>query len=704
MLIWKSAAYIIVTSVWEHYFCTNYSMSRLRVLLVAISLFFSYHQAQSQYSWFINFPGSSYTGAESISTDPDDNLLVIGNFENGVNVAGTNYSGRGSFLLKLTGNGTPLWHKVVRYGPGDFWHLAHVGTDGQGNAYISGTIPTTATVGDVQVSGSDTYNCLVAKFTPEGELVWTKIIQNVQEIYDMKVNVHGHVVLYTHHFGTVAIDDAEVQVGQNSFGMLLDSDGTLQWAKTFGNPLRFTTWPRVCALDNQGNTYFHGLYNGTLSVDGKQVTSTGGYYDFFFAKLDPQGICQWITAAERKLPAEYEPTNPPSGLAIERGALETDNEGNLYAGGAHWLGMKLGDLTLQGGGTFVARFNSAGIPQWAKTTESSNSSGTVEDIVVRNGRVYFAGVRPVQFYFSVYKTTGEPVNSLQLLPLSGDIASSLAVDSKDSLYMSGRQYAATLEGFVFKYNYNPNPPPAAAGPIKGPTAYCVLSNTIILTADVIEGAESYEWELVYNNQVYTFSSEEPQLELSLANNNFEGEFSVRIRGVNERGKGAYSQTHTVKAEHPLAKPQLLATCDRIYLDEPGPLITWYLNNATLSNPNTNQSILHSPSEGTYHVTFSNSCGSIASDLLFYRQVSSDAVFIPNMISPNDDEWNEFFIVDEKLESPSLVIYNRWGSIMYTASEYDNRWSGQDLSAGVYFYQLSSRCLSRPILGSLTILR
>ena len=76
------------------------------------------------------------------------------------------------------------------------------------------------------------------------------------------------------------------------------------------------------------------------------------------------------------------------------------------------------------------------------------------------------------------------------------------------------------------------------------------------------------------------------------------------------------------------------------------------------------------------------------------------LFIPNAISPNNDGYNDKFIIGglETYPDNDIVILNRWGNVVYEASPYENDWSGissdqplslasQQLPNGTYFYVL-----------------
>ncbi|MDE0535413.1 gliding motility-associated C-terminal domain-containing protein [Tenacibaculum sp. L6] len=71
-----------------------------------------------------------------------------------------------------------------------------------------------------------------------------------------------------------------------------------------------------------------------------------------------------------------------------------------------------------------------------------------------------------------------------------------------------------------------------------------------------------------------------------------------------------------------------------------------------------------------------------------------------LISPNGDNLNDFLVFDEVEEYPhnKLVIYNRWGNIVYQTENYKNNWDGTSngratinkedkLPAATYFYYL-----------------
>ena len=78
-------------------------------------------------------------------------------------------------------------------------------------------------------------------------------------------------------------------------------------------------------------------------------------------------------------------------------------------------------------------------------------------------------------------------------------------------------------------------------------------------------------------------------------------------------------------------------------------------------------------------------------------------FIPNVITPNGDNCNDYFLV-ENIENRkwSLEIFNRWGKRVYFSKDYKNNWNGTGLSTGTYYYFLHSPELNESKNGWLSL--
>ena len=81
------------------------------------------------------------------------------------------------------------------------------------------------------------------------------------------------------------------------------------------------------------------------------------------------------------------------------------------------------------------------------------------------------------------------------------------------------------------------------------------------------------------------------------------------------------------------------------------------------------------------------------------------LFIPNIITPNQDDENEMFEIQGISQSCwTLRVLNRWGRIIYEKKDYQNDWNGGNLADGIYYYYLFNENREREFKGYLHIIR
>ena len=71
------------------------------------------------------------------------------------------------------------------------------------------------------------------------------------------------------------------------------------------------------------------------------------------------------------------------------------------------------------------------------------------------------------------------------------------------------------------------------------------------------------------------------------------------------------------------------------------------------------------------------------------QVTNTLCTIPNVITPNGDDFNQNFNLSG-LDVKRLEIYSRWGRLVYEANNYLDEWHGQNMHGGelpdsTYYY-------------------
>jgi gliding motility-associated-like protein len=106
---------------------------------------------------------------------------------------------------------------------------------------------------------------------------------------------------------------------------------------------------------------------------------------------------------------------------------------------------------------------------------------------------------------------------------------------------------------------------------------------------------------------------------------------------------------------------------------------------------TSDSVAWGTEDGTYTLAATNICGTETATIDLGVEICS----VPNVITPNGDGDNDYFYTKyaDTYEDVNLVIYNRWGRVVYKTETYDNTWDGKDMggkavAAGVYYFVMN----------------
>lgn len=110
------------------------------------------------------------------------------------------------------------------------------------------------------------------------------------------------------------------------------------------------------------------------------------------------------------------------------------------------------------------------------------------------------------------------------------------------------------------------------------------------------------------------------------------------------------------------------------------------------------------------------CSTVCSRAKLVITIESD-VRVPGILSPNGDGVHDHFFIKglSKYANPELVIFNRWGNVVYSAKPYANDWDGQSSSNGLklsgstvldgtYYYILSLEEGGKPLKGFFEVKR
>jgi gliding motility-associated-like protein len=141
------------------------------------------------------------------------------------------------------------------------------------------------------------------------------------------------------------------------------------------------------------------------------------------------------------------------------------------------------------------------------------------------------------------------------------------------------------------------------------------------------------------------------------------------------------------------------------------------NAALLWSTGATTSTIEVSTAGIYTVTAGNACGTVSRSATVEQLVAcvdeDDLVHLPNAFTPDGDGVNDAFMAvsGSRLTSFELQVFNRWGEVIWTATDPALGWDGQvdgtPAPDGVYVTRLAYRTEDRKdrvVFGHVVLLR
>ncbi len=363
------------------------------------------------------------------------------------------------FFAKYNKNGALVWAKKV--GGSGYDYGKGIGADSAGNVYITGSFESTADFDPgpavknlISSGGKDIY---LAKYTANGDYVWAEKIGGIgfDESNALSVSSSGTVTI-TGYFGYVVDFDPSSNINSFDAGGSSDpffarynTNGGLVWAKDIGGSGESSA--QNLFVDAAGSIYITGGFFGTSDFNiGTGVFNLTGTSakDAFYAKYNSAGDFVWAVSVGG--------AGDQTGLGIT-----ADKSGNVYATG-YFVGTVdfnpgsgVFNLTSSNGffNAYLLKLNSDGVFAWA-----NNIGGSADDIgfslaLDTQQNIYAAGyfngtasfgtgnfltsAGSTDIFIAVYKPSGTLLTSMREGGATDDWASSIAVDAKGFIYLTG---------------------------------------------------------------------------------------------------------------------------------------------------------------------------------------------------------------------------------------------------------------------------
>jgi len=209
---------------------------------------------------------------------------------------------------------------------------------------------------------------------------------NVDFCSGIATDSHGNVYWAGNVGGTADFGCATVTSSPALAAAVLakyDSTGACQWVR--GITVGFNdAWGYGIAIDRQDRIYITGSYDGNANFGSGVTLNSLGSDDIFLARYDVEGNCIWARRAGS------------SGSNDEaRGVAVSDSGAVFITGFSGGSTITFDGISIPNAFNYrqiiVARYDSAGVVQWAKATMGNGQGKSARAIAVANDRLYITG-------------------------------------------------------------------------------------------------------------------------------------------------------------------------------------------------------------------------------------------------------------------------------------------------------------------------
>lgn len=463
------------------------NFTQLTLVLFLSSLIFSGKLQAQSCPWAKKASGTNEDFGVAVATDQSGNVYYLGNFYSQTLVFGSttlhnqpyqafNY-GTEMFLVKYDSCGTLKWAKQAG-GNSDVFGRA-LATDATGNIYVTGYFfADTAYFGTLKLANTSGLDAFVVKYDANGTPQWAKLGSGNTHDKPYSIAVDGGNNIYI----TGSFNSSTITFGANSlangtddgstydvFIAKFDNLGTSQWIRGSTSNANTTddAFGYGISTDGAGNVYVGGAFaSNYIRFANDSLPSHGNYdRDIYVVKYDANGNEQWLRAA--------------GGTSNDAGySIASDISGNIYLTG--YIGdqatASFGPYTISNSGAgrqiFLAKYNSSGTPQWARTAAGDYYSDNISNYVTVDGagNPYIIGsytsdslnIGPItlfnasllngsgggDYFCDVFVAKYKPSGSLSWARSAGgdstDLGNGIAAGPNGALYITGEYFSPTI--------------------------------------------------------------------------------------------------------------------------------------------------------------------------------------------------------------------------------------------------------------------
>jgi len=304
-----------------------------------------------------------------------------------------------SYFVFITEAESQTWKWAVGFGGKETERIWDIKAGKSGNIFITGEFSDTLEIGNKKFPSEGLSDLFLAKFDPEGNLVWMKTYGSHNEDIAIAIGTDQHENCYFTGFftDTLKISDTSLIAmgGWDLFLIKTDSSGKYQWARQIKGTAGEVGYG--ISVTSNGFAYITGWYQDSVIFHNGSVLHNFGSSDILLAKYSPGGDLLWASHAGT--------------YGVEYGyKIDTDNAGNCFLTGiAGEPNCNFGGFILHEAGMFVAKYYSNGSIHWAIAGEDASVNDISVDINgdgIATGR-FFGTVKFGRFSLNSYNNTND---------------------------------------------------------------------------------------------------------------------------------------------------------------------------------------------------------------------------------------------------------------------------------------------------------
>ena len=244
-------------------------------------IFIIQYSPNGDYLWGKFLSGFYEDSGNDICVDSDDNIIVIGYYDQFLGIGNSTLVSKGGkdFLLaKYDKNGNFLWR--INHGSSQNDIATSIACDQDNNIFIGGEFSGTINFGSFNLSANGSLNTFIAKYDKTGAFKWAKAFgstDNTANLASVETDIYGNV--YVSYKSEQNNDMAKIHK--------FNSEGIEVLNKSFGGTGNVI--PNDIKVDNGQNIYVAGMFNGSTNFGNGNVTANANL-DCFLTKFDNNGV------------------------------------------------------------------------------------------------------------------------------------------------------------------------------------------------------------------------------------------------------------------------------------------------------------------------------------------------------------------------------------------------------------------------------